>query len=207
MTAKLCVRPGRPAQFRAATTARKDATRLECSKGRRDANAGAAMAKRTARDGSSRGRWGLSTDRHTRAEGHQRTIRGSSRNTLQKAPPTRYKPRGRVRVNCGWGSRRIYAIDLDQRLAHDSRHRILHMAIIEPYITEHSDGPRRCQLSTTDYPQHSAEKPCFAELILHTESGEKFLCRRHASGELRDNPTLLAAALIELSLSLSAVPA
>ncbi len=76
------------------------------------------------------------------------------------------------------------------------------MAIIEAYVTEHSEGPRPCQDSVSrDYPSISAEKPCIAELILHTRAGEKFLCKRHASYELRDNPTLLAEAVIELSLS------
>jgi hypothetical protein len=75
------------------------------------------------------------------------------------------------------------------------------MSIIEPYITEHPLSPRPCENSTKDWPSLSAEKPCFAELILHTRSGEKFLCKRHASYELRDDATLMAAAVIELSLS------
>jgi hypothetical protein len=75
------------------------------------------------------------------------------------------------------------------------------MAIIEPYIMDHSEGPRPCPRSVSrDYPAISVEKPCFAELILHTRSGEMFLCKRHAAYELRDNPTLLAEAVIELSL-------
>jgi hypothetical protein len=76
------------------------------------------------------------------------------------------------------------------------------MPIIERYVTEHTQGPRPCQDSVArDYPSISNEAPCFAELILHTRSGEKFLCRRHAAYELRDNPTLMADAVIELSLS------
>jgi hypothetical protein len=76
------------------------------------------------------------------------------------------------------------------------------MTIIEPYVMAHAEGPRPCENSTAkDSLSFSIEKPCFAEVILHTHSGEMFLCKRHASHELRDNPTLMAAAVIELSLS------
>jgi hypothetical protein len=75
------------------------------------------------------------------------------------------------------------------------------MAIIEPYNMDHSEGPRPCPQSVgREYPSISTEKPCFAELILHTRSGEMLLCKRHAAQELRNDPTLLAEAVIELSL-------
>jgi hypothetical protein len=79
------------------------------------------------------------------------------------------------------------------------------MSIIEPYIMDHTLSPRPCEYSRQAYLTSSAEKPCFAELILHTRSGEKFLCKCHASNELRDDPTLMAEAVIELSLSPIAV--
>jgi hypothetical protein len=74
------------------------------------------------------------------------------------------------------------------------------MRIIEPYITEHPDGPRPCEYSSKD-PSFSAENRCFAELILHTRAGDLFLCKRHASTELYEDATLMASAVIELSLS------
>jgi len=73
------------------------------------------------------------------------------------------------------------------------------MAIIEVYKTEHPQ-PRPCEYSAGAHLPFSAEKPCMAELILHTRGGEKFLCKRHAATELRDDPTLMAEAVIELSL-------
>jgi hypothetical protein len=78
------------------------------------------------------------------------------------------------------------------------------MPIIEKYAFEKASGPRRCEESLPDgfrINRDDEDASCFAEVILHTEQGEKFLCKRHASYELRDNPTLLAAAVIELSLS------
>jgi hypothetical protein len=74
------------------------------------------------------------------------------------------------------------------------------MATIEPYIVEHNNDPRLCAESTT-HPL-SPKPPCHAELILHTDSGEKFFCKTHAADELRENPALLAHAVIELSTRL-----
>jgi hypothetical protein len=75
------------------------------------------------------------------------------------------------------------------------------MPVVESYIVDHPNGPRPCQQSTQGFPSFSADKPCVAEVILNARAGEMFLCKRHASYFLRDNPTLMAQAVIELSLS------
>ena len=71
------------------------------------------------------------------------------------------------------------------------------MPVIESYLVDHLSGPRPCHQSPQDL--FSAEKPCTAEYILHTRAGEMFLCKRHASYFLRDNPAIMAEAVLELS--------
>jgi hypothetical protein len=70
--------------------------------------------------------------------------------------------------------------------------------IIEPYIIDHHAGPKPCEYSHTTRSTFGPEPPCNAEVILHAGVVERFLCKRHAANELRQEPTLLAQAVIDL---------
>lgn len=73
------------------------------------------------------------------------------------------------------------------------------MSIIERYVVNHSAGARACEASRPAVPGDIGKR-CVTEVILHTRAGEKYFCREHAAHELRDDPTMLAAAVLDLYL-------
>jgi hypothetical protein len=65
--------------------------------------------------------------------------------------------------------------------------------VVEQYLFDSYVGPRDCNGAP-------AGQGCKAELILHDDKGDFFMCRKHAALHLSKNPTLMASALIDLFL-------
>ena len=70
------------------------------------------------------------------------------------------------------------------------------MPVIERYRHAAEIEPRSCQHS--DPSDKATRHP--AELILHDQKQERFLCKKCAALELPPNPVLLAKAVIEMYL-------
>jgi hypothetical protein len=70
------------------------------------------------------------------------------------------------------------------------------MHIIEPYTEDGGEELRLCQHAV-----FSSNVKCSAEVVLRDVHGENaFLCKTHATQELKGNPELLARAVIEIAL-------
>ena len=65
------------------------------------------------------------------------------------------------------------------------------MPILEHYRVAGNVEPRRCE-------EAANMQACKAEVIVHRENGDSFLCVKHATKLLQQHPEMLARAVVEI---------